>query len=214
MKWLLFATLAMLSLDVLPQASRTGIFANQSDVGNPKLTGSATFDPQTNKYILRGAGYNIWFARDEFFFLSDTVSGDFTATARFRFPSKGKNAHRKIGWMIRESLAADAAHAAATIHGDSLTVLQWRTKKAAEMRDPQDELFYQAKGNELITLKRVGNEISMWTAKEGQQPELVGSTAAAQLPAMAFVGIFICSHDPEVMEQAEVWDLHLTKAKN
>ena len=54
---------------------------------------------------------------------------------------EGKDPHRKIGWMIRESDKEDAAHMTATVHGDGLTVLQWRRLRGAYMRDPQDEIF-------------------------------------------------------------------------
>ncbi len=36
------------------------------------------------------------------------------------------NAHRKAGWMIRQSLDADSPYVDAVIHGDGLASLQYR----------------------------------------------------------------------------------------
>src|SRR5689334_12109976 len=82
-----------------------GIFDNHEDIGNPKLKGSATYDSTTQTYNITGAGYNIWFNRDEFQFLYKKLKGDFVLTADFEFTGDtvGAVGHRKIGWMIRES---------------------------------------------------------------------------------------------------------------
>ena len=67
-------------------------------------------------------------------------------TADFEFTSpQGKEGHRKIGWMVRENLNDDAVHFTATVHGDGLTVAQWRVLRGAYMRDPQDEQFFPKK---------------------------------------------------------------------
>jgi hypothetical protein len=34
------------------------------------------------------------------------------------------------------------------------------------------------------------------------------------VPDEALVGLFICSHDPEVVEQAKVWDVHIEVTKS
>jgi hypothetical protein len=43
--------------------------------------------------------------------------------------------------MVRESDDEKAASINATLHGDGLTVLQWRELRGAFMRDPEDEIF-------------------------------------------------------------------------
>lgn len=98
----------------------TGIFENSTDVGNPKIKGSTVYDKNTNTYTLTGGGYNIWFKRDEFHYAYKKLKGDFTLTADFVFNGEGKDPHRKIGWMIRQSLADSAVHISAVAHGDGL----------------------------------------------------------------------------------------------
>ena len=65
------------------QAQELGAFTENADVGSPQLPGSAEYDAATQTYTLRGAGYNIWFERDEFHYLYRKRSGDFVATAHF-----------------------------------------------------------------------------------------------------------------------------------
>ena len=103
-----------------------GIFDDHADVGKPKLAGSAVYDEVNQVYTLKGAGYNIWFERDEFHYAYKKIKGDFIVTANYAFVGKGVDPHRKIGWMIRESLDDNASHISAVAHGDGLTVLQWR----------------------------------------------------------------------------------------
>ncbi|MBC7628260.1 MAG: hypothetical protein H7254_13320, partial [Ferruginibacter sp.] len=102
-----------------------GIFDDHADIGKPKLAGTAGYDTSTQTYNLSGAGSNIWFNRDEFHFLYKKITGDFILTADFDFTGDTAHAagHRKIGWMIRESLDEDAASMNACKHLDGLTVL-------------------------------------------------------------------------------------------
>src|SRR5688572_18846139 len=81
-----------------------GIFENHADVGNPKKAGSAMYYENIQEYKLSGAGYNIWFGRDEFHYAYKKLKGNFIVTANFEFIGKGVDAHRKIGWMVRSNL--------------------------------------------------------------------------------------------------------------
>ena len=76
-----------------------GIFTNHQDIGNPKIKGDASYNQQTQEYNLKGAGYNIWFNRDEFHYLYKKISGDFILTADFKFGNAkaNENNHSKIG---------------------------------------------------------------------------------------------------------------------
>ena len=114
--------------------------------------------PASQTYQLSGSGYNIWFERDELQFAWKKIAGDFILTANFSFIGKGTDHHRKIGWMVRESLADNAAHMSAVAHGDGLTVLQWRVLKGAFMRDPQDEIFAAKKHYQVLQLERKGKK--------------------------------------------------------
>ena len=80
------------------QNKPVGLFITDSDIGNPKKTGSAIYNEPDQSYSLKGGGYNIWFERDEFHYLFNKIKGDFMVTANFGFVGKGTEAHRKTGW--------------------------------------------------------------------------------------------------------------------
>jgi len=192
----------------------TGAFQRSQDIGNPKLAGSSTYNEQTEEYRLRGSGYNIWFARDEFQFLFKKISGDFTVTADFEFVGAGTDPHRKVGWMVRESLTGNAAHISAVAHGDGLTVFQWRIKKGMAMRDPEDEIFSTQKSIQTIQVERKGDEYTMRVAKKGKALQTVGSHYMPDLPTPLFVGLYICSHNPDKVEEAIIRNVQIVQAKH
>lgn len=213
MKTLIIAcVISLLSAAALKEAG-IGIFENHMDVGNPKIKGSTVYDKQTNTYTLSGSGYNIWFTRDEFQYAYKTITGDFTLTAHFEFEGTGKEAHRKMGWMVRASLADTAMHVSAVTHGDGLTVMQWRVKPGMNMRDPEDEIRApELKQYAIIQLQRKGNDFTMRIAeKEGDPFTIVGEHEMSNMPDEILAGIFICSHNAEVMEKAKISNVQIEK---
>src|ERR1700704_5030475 len=76
-----------------------GIFDDHRDIGNPKVAGSASYDPASQTYTVKGGGSNIWFNRDEFHFVYKKMKGDFILTADFAFTgdTSGATGHRKTG---------------------------------------------------------------------------------------------------------------------
>jgi TolB protein len=191
------------------QTDTLGLFSSHMDIGNPENKGAAQYDKVTHTYTLKGSGYNIWFNRDEFQYLFRKIKGDFTVTANFQFVGDKGNGHRKIGWMIRESTDEKSIHASAVEHGDGLTVLQWRSLTAENMKDPEGEIFYPEKTFEIVQLQRIGKKIIMRVGHVGETIKTVGAHVMTNIPNEALVGLFICSHDPQVIEEAKVWDVHI-----
>ena len=187
----------------------TGVFSKHQDIGKPALTGDVAYNSDEQSYTIKGAGYNLWFGRDEFHYAYNKLKGDFILTANFKFISKGADPHRKIGWMIRAGETEEAAHMTATVHGDGLTTLQWRRMKGAFMRDPQDQIFTKKAGTEIIQLERLGKEYIMRVAHVGEPLQEVGRTDAIDMPNDVLAGIFICSHNPSVVEEAKIWNLRI-----
>jgi TolB protein len=191
--------------------SPVGVFHDHADIGNPARAGVTTYDAASKAYTIKGAGGNIWFSKDEFQFAWQKLSGDFILTANFGFVGKGTNNHRKIGWMIRATPDADAVHYSAVLHGDGLTVLQWRPVKGNAMRDPEDEIFAKGKSYTVVQLERLGKKIIMRAAKEGEALEVIGETETQNLPDNVMAGIFICAHDATVVEEAKVTNVRIVK---
>lgn len=211
MKFLFIYFFLLLSVPLLAQVNSVGIFENHVDIGKPKKAGSAQYDPATQTYTITGAGYNIWFNRDEFQYLYKRLPGDFILTADFAFSTEGGNAHKKIGWMIRESLDEQAASINACAHADGLSVLQWRPLRGAFMRDPADEIFFPKKKFQTLQLERTGKKVTMSIANPGEPLQMVGSYDMNDLRDSVYVGLFISSHDPEVVEEAKVWNVRIDR---
>lgn len=210
-KLLFIGIAALICNSALAQDTSVGIFTNHQDIGHPKNPGSTTYDKVTHTYTLTGSGYNIWFNRDEFQYAFKKIKGDFTATANFQFIGDKGNGHRKIGWMIRETADEKSIHVSAVDHGDGLTVLQWRAITGENMKDPEGEIFFPEKTFEVVQLQRIGKKIIMRVGHVGEELKTVGAHEMTNMPDEALVGLFICSHDPEITEQAKVWDVHITQ---
>ena len=209
MKYLYFVLLFIACNRALAQTEAVGLFDYHGDIGHPKNAGSAQYDKVTHTYYLKGSGYNIWFNRDEFQFAYKKIKGDFTATAVFEFIGEKGNDHRKIGWMIRESTDDKSIELNTVEHGDGLTVMQWRSLTGENMKDPEGEIFYPEKKFEVIQLQRSGKKLIMRIGHVGGPLKTVGAHEMPNMPDEALLGLFICSHDPEIVEEARVWDVHI-----
>ena len=141
------------------------------------------------------------------------MQGNFVLTANFQFVGDTGNAHRKVGWMLRESEDESAVSINAVQHGDGLVVMQWRGKQGENMRDPEDEIFFPTKKiYQVLQLERKGKQIIMRVGNAGEPLQLVGSHEMP-LPDAVLAGLFICSHDENRMEEVKVWDVKIEKGK-
>jgi TolB protein len=211
MKYFAILVLSCLFSFASAQNLQTGIFDFKADIGNPENPGSSLYNSSDQSYTIRGSGYNIWFERDEFHFLYKEMKGDFILTANFRFSGKGTDPHRKTGWMVRTSENESSPHISAVVHGDGLTVMQWRDFQGGAMKDPEDEVFAKGSGYEIIQMERSGKTIFMRAAHPGEPLETIGSYEMMNLPDKILTGPFICSHNADVVEEATVWNVRIDK---
>jgi WD40 repeat protein len=188
------------------QKNQLGIFDQSTDVGNPKLKGSSIYNAANDSYTLKGAGANMWAERDEFQFLSKKIKGNFILQARVKFIGKGVNPHRKVGIMVRDSLTASSAHANAVVHGgDGLTSLQFRRTTGALT----EEVKSTDNAPTILQLERKGDTFILSSAVEGK-PFTRVEMGNLTLNSEAYVGIFVCSHEADVVEEAVVDNVRLT----
>jgi hypothetical protein len=193
------------------QPKPVGIFQDHIDIGNPKIAGATTYDESTQTYALTGGGYNIWFGRDEFQYAYKKIKGDFILTANFEFVGKGVDPHRKIGWMVRANTDAEAAHYSVALHGDGMTVLQWRALKGAFMRDPEDQIVSPKKNYQILQLERVGKKIIMRAAHPGEPLQVIGTEKMENLNDEVLAGLYVCSHNADTKEEARVWNVRIDR---
>src|SRR6185436_16669227 len=189
---------------ILFQQTQVGTFADQTDIDNPILTGHATYHAVTDAYIIEGAGANIWANRDEFHFVWIRLQGNFILTTNAEFIGKGVEPHRKIGWMVRSSLADDSPHGSAVLHGDGLTSLQFRKTKAGAT----EEIVSKVKAADVLQLERKGNTYRMSVARFGDV--LTTDEVTLDLGDEVYVGLFVCSNNKDVTERALFTNVRIT----
>jgi len=208
MKIKLIPIFLCLSYVAFTQENSVGIFQYNVDIGNPKLSGSASYNDVEQIYTIKGSGYNIWGQRDEHHFLYNKIKGDFIATANFEFDGVNNN-HRKIGWMARSSDADNAMMIGGFVHGDGLTAGQWRERIGTEMQNPDDEVWAEKRFFQIIQLERRGNTFIIRAAHPGEPFEEIGKKELNFMTEEAFLGLVISSHDENVIESAKIWNVRI-----
>jgi TolB protein len=198
--------LAFATAPALGQEIRFGDFETHGDVGSPKLAGSAAWNAESQEYTLSAGGVNMWAKRDEFQYAWRRLSGDFILQARIELVGQGVDPHRKAGLIVRSTLDDDSPYADAAVHGDGLTSLQYRKAKG----EITEQVVSEAKGAEFLQLERRGNSFTMSVARFGER------LSVSTLPELAlgddvYVGLFLCSHNPEVVERALFKDVRVIR---
>jgi len=173
-------------------------------IGNPKLSGSTSYNAETQTYTLKGAGENFWFAKDEGWFEFKKIKGDFILSANLAFIGEGVNEHRKIGVMIRSDFADNAAYVDCAVHGDGLTGMQFRSKNG----ENTDEVKAEISSPEFVQIERKGDKYIVRISKDNKPLETV-SKKSFDLGENVLAGLFICSHDENVVESAKFWNVRL-----
>ena len=180
----------------MSQLTPIGIFDHHEDIGNPKLKGSAVYNKDDQSYTVTAAGKNMWASADQFHFLWKKIKGDFMITATVRFIGKGTDPHRKFGIIARNNLNSDSRYADACVHGDGLTSLQYRVADGAET----EQVVLNSLHPTEIELQRTGDTITFSAATFGENYKLVSKEIA--LSEELYTGLFICSHNGDIMEKA------------
>lgn len=188
------------------QGSPIGIFDDHQDVGAVKHKGNVSYHSDDQEYLIEGSGANMWFADDQFQYLWKSIQGDFILRAKVSFVGKGVDPHRKLGWMVRNNFHSDAKHVNASIHGDGLVSLQFR-KEAGGVTE---EVPSTDNLPDIIQLERKGNTFIMGTAKMGQ-PLVKVTLEGVELNNEVFVGLYVCSHNPDVVEKAIFSNVRIVK---
>ena len=178
------------------QFEPVGVFDHHQDVGDPKLKGSVVYDKENQTYTLSGAGKNMWATADQFHFAWKKSKGDFIIRASVKFIGKGTVDHRKIGIIARDKLSTDSRYADACVHGDILTSLQYRQADGDSTYQVVLSTYHPTE----IELERSGNTFTFSAAVFGEPYKSVSKDLS--LNEEVYAGLFICSHEENVMEKA------------
>ena len=193
----LLCAIVLFDQKVNAQTSPPGIFDGQNDIGKVKHAGSGSYDSKSQQYNVSGSGTNVWAAHDEFHFVWKKMKGDFILRTNAAFIGKGVEEHRKIGWMVRSSLDTNSKHVSAVVHGAGLTSLQFRKTTGGATEEKQFKLT----SADVIQLERKGNTYIMSVARKGDM-FVSEEISGIDLGDDVYVGLFICAHNPDVVEKA------------
>ncbi len=177
--------------------SPLGLFENHTDVGNCKNKGFVSYNSLEQTYTIGGSGVNMWFGEDEFHYLWKSLKGDFILRAEAKFLGAGVDPHRKLGWIVKNNLANNSHHVNVSVHGDGLTSLQYRKSIGGDT----EEVTSTDSLPDVIQLERIGDTFIMSTAKFGEEFTTV-KLDSMPLGEEVYVGLYVCSHNPEIMETA------------
>ena len=204
--YLILSLLFVLTFETMRAQSQIGQFDNQTNIGNCKNQGFATYTSEDQTYTICGSGTNMWGNRDEFHYLWTTIQGDFILTAEFKFLAKGVEPHRKAGWIVKSNLDDNSMHVNACVHGDGLTSLQYRKTIGGET----EQVLSTDSFPTVIQLERRGNMFIMSTAKFGEEFTSV-KLDSVPLDKDVYIGLYVCSHNPEIMETAIFRNVRIVK---
>jgi TolB protein len=203
---LLILFLFSLALPAWSQPPAEGFLPHHRDVGPVQIPGSFRYDAAAQQYEITASGTNIWLTKDEFHYAYTQLKGDFILQARLSFIGKGVDPHRKAGWMIREGFDTSSRMAAATVHGDGLTALQFRKTENTNI----DEIRSPVSAPDVVQLERKGHKLIMSVARFGQ-PFTITSVSDVHLSEVIYAGLFVCSHNNAVSEKVIFRNLQVTR---
>lgn len=181
-----------------------GIFQGASDIGSAVVPGSSSYQPDTGRYTITSAGYNIWYTRDEFRFLWTEASGDVSLAADVAFPDPTGYGDRKAVLVIRQSLQDDAKEAMVGEHGTGMIHLAERRGTDATMQDTQFRFGGSLEGVHArrIGIEKRGDAIAILISLSGEPLHQFGPPVQLHLADPFYVGIGFCSHLPDKTDTA------------
>jgi hypothetical protein len=204
--------------------TRIGIFDGQSDIGSALVAGSASYDAATREYMIKSAGYNVWYTRDEFRYLWKRMSGDVSLAADISYPDPKGYGDRKAVLMIRQSLDDDSKAAMVALHGAGMVHLAWRPERDVYVYDMEFRMGGRGRPggqtpDSLVTItpKRIGiekhgDEFAIWVSLDGEPMHQFGPPIKLHFEEPFYVGIGFCSHLPETVDTAVLSDVVLVNA--
>ena len=178
-------------------------FEGRANIGKISIPGLIEFDSSNGTIKMTGSGENIWGKQDAFYFVWNKFEGDIACKTAIAWEGKGKNPHRKAGWMIRSGLEPDDAYVDAVIHGDGLISMQYRKAKG----DLTYEIQSPLRAPQTLYFERTGDQFTLLVSSSDGVIHPVG-TISLELKGPLYAGLIVCSHDSTVKETAIFSDVN------
>ncbi len=186
----------------------SGVWAD-TDIGGPSPGGGVLFS--NNTLTVSGAGADIWGTSDQFNYVYQPITGDQTIIAQVSGQTN-TNAWAKAGVMIRESLNANSAFAAAIISPSNGLTFQYRT---ATNGVPGWNNVSTAVGATTywVKLVRSGNTITGYASPDNVTYTLLDS-ATFSMTSTVYIGLAVTSHNNGTLGSAAFKNVIVGSAQN
>ncbi|MEK0449114.1 MAG: hypothetical protein RL088_1382 [Verrucomicrobiota bacterium] len=158
-----------------------------TDVGTVGLAGESGI--RGGRWVLRGAGSDIWGTADSHRFVQKSLTGDGAVTARLRSFETDRTTS-KSGVMMRASLAADAQVVHLGWRGDDRMETIRRTATAASATG---DLGAVGSRVEWVRIHRRGNVFTTLQSADGVTWTPLGAAQTIAMPATIFAGLSACA---------------------
>lgn len=155
-----------------------------TDIGNPKLLGSATYSDGV--YTIKAAGDDIWSQTDQMYFVNQDLSGNGEIVARITSQTN-TNDWAKAGIIIKDSTQSLSNYALLAVTPAHGIAMQYGFN--SEVAGP-NYLF----PNAWLKLKKEGNNISSFSSLDGVNWILIG-TRTITFGQNVKIGLFATSHN-------------------
>ena len=194
---------------IYSQTDSIGQFKKQSDIGNVKIPGYVKYDPGKKTYLIGGSGTNMWFGGDEFHYLWKKSQGDISLSADIEWTNKSGNPHKKACLIIRQSLDTNSVYADVALHAVGLTSLQYRSITGGPTREIQSNV--NAPGG--VMIRKHGDVVSIYVAPKGEKFMPAGGSIKIDFKEPFYIGLGVCSHDNNVIQEAVFSNVKITEGK-
>ena len=169
-----------------------------SDVGSPTPAGSASY--ANGVFTVNGAGNDIWGPTDQFNYLSQSLTGDGTITARVTAQSD-TDPWAKSGLMIKQSTASGTNYALLAVTPGNGVTFQYGFNTAV----PGPGYTFPT----WLRLSRSGSTITASTSPDGSTWTELGTTTVSLTDPIT-IGLFVCSHTAATLNTSTFGNVTLT----
>ena len=182
---LLAAAFCMLCFVPVMAQGRLGVFEVSSDIGTVTAPGAVNFDPETEQYLVTGAGAVGQGSDDALHYVWKRMRGDFILQARGKFSgTAGKGS--QMGWMVRTGQESNAPMAALAVRAGGQTSLLYRQSEGGAV----EEIKAAANVPDVLQLERQGEKFIMSVARFGE-PFSRQEVPGIALGDEVYVGLFV-----------------------
>lgn len=156
-----------------------------TDIGNPYLSGRTVFDSSTSIWDVKGAGHDIWGTCDQLHYAYKPLNGDGYIVARI-ISQSNTNDWAKAGVIIKESTNALSNYAMMAVTPANSYAFQYNFSGHSGGGS-------YSFPNAWVKLERVGNTLTGYRSADGTNWTYVGSTTITMSTDIT-IGLFITSH--------------------